>query len=398
MRVLQVNEFGTLTGGVEGYIADVARALIAAGHETHLVSFAAEDPGALMPHTTQVIGADPKDVLARVDRVIADYHPDVAYLHAIYDPRILRHIVGSLPAVSYIHGPYTVCPGNALFLRRSRQVCRRTAGPGCLVMAQIERCCFGRNPIRHVRHLHQVRSLLRSLSQVDILVGSSYMQQRLIANGLQTEKVSLLPPVIFDHTDLAYVPPPDPGTILFAGRITLEKGLGNLIRALAPLPGPWRLVVAGDGPDRADCERLAEQLGVAGRIVFAGWVTPTEMGVLYQRCGFVVMPSLWPEPYGRIGPEAFRRGRPAVGYAVGGIPDWLEDGRTGYLVAPGDVDNLRDSIERLMRDQEGRERMGRAALERAAARWSSTLHVEKLVMAFRAAIDRSRGEVSKGAR
>jgi len=386
VRILHFNQFGTNAGGVEGYIADVSRALVSEGHETQLVSFASEAPSTLLPNTTQLIGPNLEAVLAGIERVIAGLRPEVAYLHAVYNPQIVRYLGGRLPTVAYVHSPYLICPGYALFLRRSGQVCGRTAGPGCLVKAQIERCCFGRNPIRHLRRLHEVRALLEAVSQVDVLVGSQFMRHRLIANGLRAVKVSLLTPLLFAEPTSEYVSPSHPEVILFAGRVTLEKGLRKLIRALATVRGDWRLIVAGDGPDRDTCELLAEQLDLAERVEFAGWVAPAEMKILYQRCAFVAMPSLWPEPYGRVGPEAFLHGRPVVAYAVGGIPDWLEDGETGYLATPGDVEDLCGAITRLIESPAERERMGRTARDRAGMRWNAEAHIQRLVARFQAAI------------
>jgi glycosyltransferase involved in cell wall biosynthesis len=174
--------------------------------------------------------------------------------------------------------------------------------------------------------------------------------------------------------------------ILFGGRVIAEKGLRQLIEALASVRGNWRLIVAGDGPGRAGCEQLAEHLGINQHIEFAGWVEPAQMTALYRHCTFAVMPSLWPEPYGRIGPEAFVHGRPAIAFSVGGIPDWLDDGETGYLVAPGNVAELSTAIARLLEKPDEQERMGRTARERARVHWNAETHVQVLLAAFQAAI------------
>jgi len=386
MKILHFNEFGSTVGGVERYIADISNALASAGHETVLVSFAPEDASKLMPGTVQIVASRTEVVLAGIDRVMDDFRPDVAYVHAVYDPQVIHWILSRLPAIAYIHSPYLVCPGYALFLRRSSQVCGRTAGPGCVVNAQIERCCFGRNPIHHVRRLRQVRSLLEATSKVDALVGSEFMRRQLIANGLSAQRVSVLAPFLVNESVSEYTRTSDPTVILFGGRVTAEKGLRQLIEALKSLQADWQLIVAGDGPDRAACEQLAERLDIAQRIEFAGWVEPAQMKALYQRCAFVVMPSLGPEGFGRIGPEAFVHGRPVVAYAVGGIPDWLEDGETGYLAVPGDVNSLSLAIARLIENPDDQERMGQTARERAGVHWNAETHVQKLVACFQAAI------------
>jgi len=396
MRILHFNQFGSNAGGVESYIGDVTRALAAAGHESRLVSFAVEDASRLMPGAVQVLAPRPEEVLAGIERVISDFRPDVAYIHAVYDPLVLRWICDSLPAVAYVHGPYAVCPGNALFLRRSSRACGRTAGPFCLVKAQIESCCFGRNPTHHLRRLREVRSLLEATSDIDTLVGSKFMCRQLVASGLPAQRVSVLAPFLVNEPLPEYTRASDPTLILFGGRVTMEKGLRQLIEALKLVRAEWQLIVAGDGPDRAACQQLAERLDVARRIEFAGWVGPATMRILYQHCAFAVMPSLWPEPYGRIGPEAFIHGRPVIAYAVGGIPDWLDHGETGTLVIPGDVDGLSAAIAHLLENPHDQERMGQAARSRARIRWHAETHVQELVACFRAAIRGSGHGISHG--
>lgn len=383
MRILQFNHFGTCVGGVENYIAEVSAAFAYAGHKAQLISFASERVSELMANTVQI---EPKTLgakLADIERAIIDFKPDVAYIHAVYDPQIIRWITDRLPTITYVHSPYPVCPGYALFLRQSSQICRRTVGLGCLVNAQIEHCCFGRNPIGHIRRLCQVYELLEILSHTQTLVGSEFMRDRLIDNGLQRERINLLAPLIFSSLPSRYIRPSFPKTILFVGRITPEKGLQDLIRALAMLRHNWRLIVAGDGPARTMCEQLVEQFGLEEQVKFLGWVTTDNLKKLYQYCAFVVIPSLWPEPYGRVGPEAFFNGRPVVAYAVGGIPDWLEDGKTGYLVKPGEVENLRKAILQLIVRPDKCESMGRIAHEWACTQGNAENHIQELIANFR---------------
>ncbi len=387
MRILHVNHFGAHVGGVEGYVADVSRALAAAGHETRLLSLAVEDPCNLMPGTVQVNAASTRESLAGMEQVILQYRPDVAFVHAVYDAAVVRWISERVPSVAYMHGPYPICPGNALYLRKSDRVCERTAGAWCLANAQIERCCFGHNPLRHATRLRNAQSLLGATAGMRTIVGSEFMRGRLLANGFPPGQIRVLAPVLLDEAAVEATPVTDHAVVLFSGRITPEKGLRRLIEALALTKGDWRLIVAGDGPDRNHCEQLAAQLGIASRIQFEGWVGPARMQDLYRGCAFVALPSLWPEPYGRIGPEAFAHGRPAVAYAVGGVPDWLDDGKTGLLVSPGDIAGLSAALSRLLACPEEQQRMGRAAAEQARTRWNGREHARSLVGTFQEAID-----------
>jgi glycosyltransferase involved in cell wall biosynthesis len=147
----------------------------------------------------------------------------------------------------------------------------------------------------------------------------------------------------------AAVPEPDdPPHVLFAGRLSPEKGILELVEAARGLP----LVVAGDGPLRA---RVPTALGA---------VPHDELLPMYGRAAVVACPSRR-EGFGVVCLEAMAHGRPVVASAVGGLLDLVVDGETGILVEPGDVAGLRAALERLLGDAELRTRMGAAARERA---------------------------------
>ncbi len=388
MNVLHLNESGALTGGVEAYMAEVAPVLEARGHASHLVYFAKQAAAALMPASTYVPRAMTAAGLAAakkaLDAVIAATRADVAYVHAVYSPDLVEWVARRLPTVAYIHGPYPVCPGSARFLRRSERVCFHRPGLICLWQAQREGCCWGRNPWRHAQALQTVHSYRRAYTQVgQILVGSAYMQ-RILGEAGFARPISRLAPVLLSDQDFAPVPEPEPNLIVYAGRLVQEKGLGHLLRALALVKGPWRLEVAGDGPLTAQYQALARQLKIADRVLFHGWVGPAAMRAVLGRSCLVVVPSLWPEPFGRMGAEAFVCGRPLVAYAVGGVTDWLEHQTTGLLVAPGDIAGLAQGVEQLLADPRRCRQMGQQARDYAWQRWRRAQHVDEVLTHFEA--------------
>jgi glycosyltransferase involved in cell wall biosynthesis len=382
VRVLHLSHYGSLVGGVEGYISDVSSALQKAGHRSHLVYFHQESRNDLIPDMTYAPlpewPSPPIEAQQALGRLIAEYHPDVAYVHAVYHPQMIEWIARRLPTVAYVHGPYPVCPGFKQYLPRHSRICPHAAGPICLLNAQIEHCCWGRNPIKHLSLLKRIGAFVEAYRQVGvILVGSRFMQRLLGQGSIPPDRISILPPVL-----IADAPRPEPkegsSSVLFAGRLTLEKGLRHLLKALATVQTEWQLAIAGDGEEREPCQQLARQLGISDRVHFLGWLDNAEMAAALQSCACVAVPSLWPEPYGRIGPEAFIHGRPVVAYAVGGIPDWLEDGISGYLIKPGDIDELGQRLESLLRSPISRREMGEQAWQRAASAWSAEKHIERL--------------------
>jgi glycosyltransferase involved in cell wall biosynthesis len=142
----------------------------------------------------------------------------------------------------------------------------------------------------------------------------------------------------------------DPPEVLFAGRLSPEKGIDDLLAAAEGLP----LVVAGDGPLR---DRVPGALGFVSR---------GELARLYGRAAVVACPSRR-EGLGVVCAEAMAHARPVVASGVGGLLDLVVEGETGLLVAPGDRAALRAALERLLGDRELRRRLGAAGRERIGA-------------------------------
>jgi glycosyltransferase involved in cell wall biosynthesis len=162
----------------------------------------------------------------------------------------------------------------------------------------------------------------------------------------------------------------NPAEVLFAGRLSPEKGIRELVEATAGM----NLVVAGDGP-------LRDLVPAA-----LGFVPHAELDRLYARAAVVVLPS-YQEGLPLCVLEAMAHGRPVVATAVGGIPELIEDGVTGLLVAPGDVAGLRASLERLLADPVLRRRLGRAARERVSALCSRDRVADATLLAYGARPD-----------
>jgi glycosyltransferase involved in cell wall biosynthesis len=159
--------------------------------------------------------------------------------------------------------------------------------------------------------------------------------------------------------------PDEPPHILYAGRLSEEKGVRELADAAEGLP----LVVVGDGPLRPLFPEAT------------GFVPPAELGPYYERAAVVVVPSRR-EGYGMVAREAMAYGRPVVATGVGGLLDAVEDGVTGLLVPLRDAAALRAALERLLGDAGLRRSLGAAARERVV---TPATTAERLLEAYRSA-------------
>lgn len=161
----------------------------------------------------------------------------------------------------------------------------------------------------------------------------------------------------------------DPPFVLYAGRLSAEKGVRELVAAADGLP----LVVAGDGPLRSEVPQAR------------GFLPRQELERLLAACAVAACPS-HREGFGLFCAEAMAHAKPVVASAVGGLLDLVADGETGVLVPAGDVSALRAALERLLADRALRSRLGAAARERVAAACSWEAVTEATLALYRSAV------------
>jgi glycosyltransferase involved in cell wall biosynthesis len=155
--------------------------------------------------------------------------------------------------------------------------------------------------------------------------------------------------------------------ILCVGRLVPEKGQTVLLEALAMLSRRGglnvALTLAGEGPSRQALEKLAQRLGIASRVAFLGAVGQEEIAALYESAAIFCLPS-FAEGVPVVLMEAMAMQVPVVSTHITGIPELIEDGCTGLLVAPGRPDRLADALARIL----GSPQLGRELADRARAK------------------------------
>jgi glycosyltransferase involved in cell wall biosynthesis len=182
--------------------------------------------------------------------------------------------------------------------------------------------------------------------------------------------------------DIVLTPPPvtvdvpevgsKPNLVLFLGRLTAEKGIYDLLEAIAGVRNTVpdvRLVCAGEG-DRVAVARYARQLGIAEAVNFTGSVGPSGKRALLEHAAVFALPS-YAEGLPASLIEAMSAGIPVVASAVGGIAEVVVDGTSGSLVGAGDKKNLERALTRLLVNRALAARMGESARQAATARFAA---------------------------
>jgi glycogen(starch) synthase len=162
--------------------------------------------------------------------------------------------------------------------------------------------------------------------------------------------------------------PFDEPRVLCAGRLVADKGFDVALAAWALLRDRFpraRLVLAGDGPERARLTQQATALGILESVDFLGWVPPETLPALLNSTTIVLVPSRWREAFGLIALQAAQMGRPVVATRVGGLPEVVIDGETGMLIARDDSEALAGALALLLQHSDMAVRMGRDGRRRA---------------------------------
>ncbi len=391
MRILIANSHRSIVGGIEKYLRTVLPALRDQGHEIAALfehsqgaEFSSIDSS--IPDLRIWSSQDLATPGGRTD--LEHWSPDVVYLHGLQSADIEGYLAERYPTVLFAHGYFGTCAtGRKSHAFPDVRPCSRQFGLGCLAL-HYPRRCGGLNPSRAIEMFRRESKRNRALPAYrKIAVASRHMYQEYIRNGANPMQLCLLHLPTTDIQPLAVAPSARTrrDNLLMVGRLTDLKGCDYLIRALPIasrlLGRELTLSIAGSGADEDMLARHARASGVKAQ--FAGWVDAARQRELMQQADLLIVPSLWPEPFGLVGIEAGCVGLPAVGFAVGGIPEWLLAGVSGEL-APGDPptpEGLADAIFRALRDKVHYDALCRGAWE-VANKFKLEDHVTELQGVF----------------
>ena len=372
MRVLMLSwEFPPrLVGGLGRHVDALTRSLVAAGHDVHVVSRshpdapAEEHHGRL--HVTRVDASPPlvpfddlvpwvlafnTSVLAAATRVLRAHPVDVVHAH---DWLVASAAIGAaetfdLPLVATVHATE--------FGRHQGHL------PGAM-----NRLIHG---IEGWFVEHADRTLVCSTymnEQVRTLFGVPPAQLETIPNGVAVDE--LAPPVDEVRELRRTLADDDTHLVLFAGRLEYEKGVQTVLHALERLVeqvGAVRFLIAGVGTYSDELRRLVDELGLAHRVHFTGFLEERALRLHYAAADVAVAPSLY-EPFGLVATEAMACGTPVVVSDTGGLREIVVDG-TGLTFPPQDAEQLASRIAEILTDRELAMRLVARGRERIRERY-----------------------------
>lgn len=398
-QLLSINNYYYLRGGSEAVYFEHNRLFEDAGWEVvpfsmhnalnqpsewseHFINQTDDAGGSPMAKLSRAVGAIySTEAARRIRGLIALTRPNVAHAHNIYhhlSPSVLVELHRqAIPVVLTLHDLKLVCP--AYKMHTQGAVCERCRG-GALRNVVKNRCIKNSAAMSALVWLestvHKALDLYMS-TVTRFVVPSRFFLQKFAEWGVDTGRFVHIPNSVDVEAMAAEGTPGD--AFVYLGRLVPEKGVATLIRAAAL--ARVRLRIIGTGSEEQALRQLAAELG--GDVEFTGYLTGSALRAAISSARAVVIPSEWYENAPISVMEASALGRPVIGANIGGIPELIRPGETGFIFTSGSVDSLVDvltSVQRL--PVSATQRMGSAGREWMRAEFSPTAYRDRMLALY----------------
>jgi glycosyltransferase involved in cell wall biosynthesis len=398
MRILYCNKYNFGFSGTETYLFETMELMRARGHEVALFSMAdprgarTEDDHNFVPYVDFKRQTNPiskarlglraiysVEARRKIRQMIAEFRPDVAHVRNIYhqlSPSILWELKAhGVPVLYHVNDFKLLCPSYNMV--SAGKACERCKG-GCFYNVVREGCYAGGTAasVGLALEAYVHRWLATYEKCVDLIVAPSrFVKEKFVENGWESSRIEVLP----HHQALPLSATPHPGSqapVLYFGRLSSEKGVADLIRAMKLLPD-LRLVVAGDGPQRADMEKRTQSLGLKN-VEFTGHLKKDDLDKLISSAQFTIFPSYAYETMGKSILESYAMGRAVIASDLGSRRELVEQGKTGILYPVGDIERLAAAMAWLQCNPALSQQMGEAGRELVRELHSQEDHLGKL--------------------
>lgn len=398
MKVLLVNKYFYLKGGPERHISKTSKILEENGHQA--IPFSMEDarnePTPYAKYFVSKVNFNspmslgnklrmiPRviyflEARGKIEALIREAKPDIAHLHNIahqISPSVLHSLKKfDLPVVQTLNDYKLICPTYKMVA--GGRICERCKGHQ-YYQAVLQRCNKGSFSFSLLNCTEMyVHKFLRIYERnVDLFIASSeFLGHKMIEFGIDKKKIVCIP----NFADVKeYLPQYESEDyFVYFGRLSEEKGLLTLIRALKDMKNS-RLLIIGEGELRKGLEEYVEEKDIAN-IEFSGYMSEERLKSVIRNSMFAVVPSEWYENCPHAVLEAFALGKPVIGSDIGGIPELIEDGVDGLLFEPGNSEELSEKIAYLISRPRLRGQMGRNARKKVEEKYNLELYYQKLM-------------------
>lgn len=395
MRVLLVNKFHWLKGGSEKYYFELAELLKEHGHEVAFFSMKDEknittgDKEYFVEKIDLNTGSKLKalDVIyskanyKKMKEALEDFKPDIVHIHN-FQRQLSASIIETIkkkniPIVFTAHDVQAVCPAITM-MDNDKCICEKCKG-GKYLNCVKKKCNKGstlKSIIGAIEGYYYRAKKIYTKKINYIITPSNFYKTKFVEDGIPDYKIKALHNFVdLKQYDLETT---DEGYALYFGRLSKEKGILNLVNAFAKLEN-GTLYIAGEGPEKENIEKIINENNLQERVKLLGFLNADEMKDAIRKCRFVVVPSIWYEncPYSVM--ETLAIGKPVIGANIGGIPELVQETKTGLVYKFDDIDDLSNKMKIFFEDAKLAEQFGKNAKEEAKELYGKEKHYEKIM-------------------
>ncbi len=390
MNILLIHNSYQQPGGEDVVVAQETNLLERNGHKVCIYKRSNEEIDDLsfaqrLGMLSRIVSAGDSKVAIRC--LLRGFQPDVVHVHntfAMVSPSVYEVCQDeNVPVVQTLHNYRLMCPAATLY--RAAGPCEECVTHGLL--RSVQHACYRDSrlitgAIAVMLRTHRLRQTWNR--QIDAYIAiSSFVREKYAEAGLPANKIW----VKSNFVDPDPGERPHPGDhALFLGRLSQEKGLLTLLDAWQRLPSAIPLVIAGDGPLRPQLEAEVARKGLL-HVHFTGRLKRDAAYDAIKKAAFLVVPSVWYEPFGLVVAEAFACGTPVLGACVGAIQEMLDDGVTGLHFAPGNPDAMAERVAWAWQHSAEMTAMGKTARRVFEDRYAANTNYDLLMKIYDAAID-----------
>jgi glycosyltransferase involved in cell wall biosynthesis len=390
MNILVIHNSYQQAGGEDVVVAQETGLLERNGHRVSIYKRSNDELDDLtfrqrLGLISRIVSASDSKMAVR--RILRELRPEIVHVHntfAMVSPSVYKVCQEEgVPVVQTLHNYRLLCPAATFY---------RTGGPceECVthsLLRSVRYGCYRESRVMSgaiALMLKTHRSRQTWSGQIDAYIAiSSFVKEKFVQAGFPASKIFVKPNFV----------DPDPGEgsssgdyALFLGRLSPEKGLLTLLQAWERLPSAVPLVIAGDGPMRHSLEAEVARKRLRS-VHFAGQLKRSEGYDAMKKAAFLVVPSVWSEPFGVVVAEAFACGTPVLGAFTGAIQEMLDDHVSGVHFATGDPDALAKSVTWAWGHSPELIAMGKAGRRVYEERYTAKANCDLLMNIYASAID-----------
>lgn len=398
MKILLVNKFHYLKGGSEKYYFELGKLLKKYGHE--VAYFSMEDEKNITTGDKEYFvepidlnkGSKLKalDVIyskknkKKMEEALENFKPDIVHLNN-FQRQLSASIINpikkkKIPIIFTAHDVQAICPAITM-LDNDKNICEK-----CMrgkYMNCIKKKCNKGSTLKSIigaleGYFYRINKIYTK--KIDyIITPSEFYREKLIKDGISENKII----TIHNSVELKDydIPTEDDGYALYFGRLSKEKGVLNLINAFSKLENGI-LYIAGEGPEKENIEMFIKENNLQDRIKLLGFLDSTEMKEKIRKSKFVVIPSIWYEncPYSVM--ETLAIGKPVIGADIGGIPELVQNNRSGIMYKYNDINELADKMQKLFNNEDLVKEFGKNAKEDANKLYNRENYYSKIIKIY----------------